>query len=119
MTAVEASGTVPVEIPETTARTETVAVEMKENGTVTVETEETETATVEMTETVTVTAGATVTATGIIPDSNPDSMQDRLAAEITAAAMLKEAEAYILIRKGNVYRTFPFLAVWPLFPTNG
>lgn len=115
MTAVEAGGAVPVEIPGTTARIETVAVEMRESGTVTAETEEEETVTVKMTETAIVTA----TATGIIPDSNPDSTQDRLAAEITAAAMLKEAEAYILMRKGNVYRTFPFLTVWPLFPTNG
>ncbi len=124
MTAAAVREAVPAEI---TARTETVNAETFVTEIVTAAATETETATAgvteivtEMTATETATADAIATVTGMIPGLNRDLIQDRLAAEITAAVMRKIPfgirinNSTYFVKRGNVCITFLFLIVCPV-----
>jgi hypothetical protein len=113
---------VPAEI---TARTETVNAETFVTEIVTAAATETATAGVteivtEMTATETATVDAIATVTGMIPGLNRDLVQDRLAAEITAAVMRKIPfgirinNSTYFVKRGNVCITFLFLIVCPV-----
>ncbi len=124
MTAAAVREAVPAEI---TARTETVNAETFVTEIVTAAATETETATAgvteivtEMTATETATVDAIATVTGMIPGLNRDLIQDRLAAEITAAVMRKIPfgirinNSTYFVKRGNVCITFLFLIVCPV-----
>ncbi len=122
MTAAAVREAVPAEI---TARTETVNAETFVTEIVTAAATETETAGVteivtEMTATETATADVIATVTGMIPGLNRDLIQDRLAAEITAAVMRKIPfgirinNSTYFVKRGNVCITFLFLIVCPV-----
>ncbi len=122
MTAAAVREAVPAEI---TARTETVNAETFVTEIVTAAATETATAGVteivtEMTATETATVDAIATVTGMIPGLNRDLIQDRLAAEITAAVMRKIPfgirinNSTYFVKRGNVCITFLFLIVCPV-----